>query len=58
MKKLLKKINPCDESHTEDSKVWLIMNHLFPECWCCAGIRGVVYGFLIASLFFTLRGCV
>lgn len=47
MKKLLsvlRKTNPCDESHSEDSVVWRTMSKLFPDCWCCAGVRGVGYG--------------
>lgn len=52
MRNKLKKINPCDESHSEESLVWRIMCALFPDCWCCAGVRGVVYGaFLVLVVF-------
>lgn len=36
------KYNPCHSS--EDSIAWRIMCFLFPDCWCCSGIRGFIYG--------------
>lgn len=54
IRRLLKKINPCDESYSEDSFMWKLLCFLFPDCWCCAGVRGVVYGVFISVIFFTL----
>ncbi|MFZ8064842.1 hypothetical protein [Escherichia coli] len=36
------KINPCNASET--SLRWRIASTLFPDCWCCAGLRGFIYG--------------
>lgn len=38
----VKKVNPCHSS--EESLAWRIMCYLFPDCWCCSGIRGFIYG--------------
>lgn len=44
-------INPCSAYYGDDSWPWRIMSTLFPECWCCAGVRGFLYGVGIALLF-------
>lgn len=44
------KINPCEQSDT--SITWRIMSTIFPECWCCAGIRDLfMVSFLQHSYF-------
>lgn len=45
---LMHKINPCDAP--EDSYRWRIACLLFPECWCCAGLRGMIYGVAIMGI--------
>lgn len=35
-------INPCNAPET--SLRWRIASTLFPDCWCCAGLRGFIYG--------------
>lgn len=40
----VKKYNPCHSD--EESLAWRIMCYLFPDCWCCSGIRGFIYGVL------------
>jgi hypothetical protein len=34
--------NPCHSD--ENSWAWKVMCYLFPDCWCCSGIRGFIYG--------------
>ena len=48
--KFIHKINPCEQSDT--SITWRIMSTIFPECWCCAGIRGFVYGVIFTTFIF------
>lgn len=38
-------VNPCNAP--EDSLRWRVACLLFPECWCCAGLRGMIYGVVI-----------
>lgn len=42
LENLMHKINPCNAPET--SLRWRIASTLFPECWCCAGLRGFIYG--------------
>ncbi|WP_218078319.1 hypothetical protein [Escherichia coli] len=42
LENLMHKINPCNASET--SLRWRIASTLFPDCWCCAGLRGFIYG--------------
>lgn len=39
---IVKKYNVCHAK--EESRAWRIACYLFPECWCCSGIRGFIYG--------------
>lgn len=34
----------------EDSRAWRVACYLFPGCWCCAGIRGFIYGVMVSGL--------
>lgn len=47
----VKRHNPCHSS--EDSLAWRLMCFLFPDCWCCSGIRGFIYGviFMFVMIF-------
>lgn len=41
-------INPCEgEDKDDNSIIWRIISTIFPECWCCAGLRGIVYGIVL-----------
>lgn len=40
--------NPCHSD--ENSFAWRVMCYLFPDCWCCSGIRGFIYG-IVFMLF-------
>lgn len=42
------KANPCNAP--EDSIRWGIVSTLFPDCFCCAGLRGFCYGVILTSL--------
>lgn len=42
IKSWIKKINPCEAA--EDSFIWRLMSTLFPDCFCCAGLRGIFIG--------------
>lgn len=42
------RVNPCEQP--EDSFTWRLVCTLFPECWCCAGLRGTVYGIIIGTV--------
>lgn len=43
-------VNPCSAYYGDDSLAWKIMSTLFPECWCCAGVRGFLYGVIVTLL--------
>lgn len=47
-------LNPCNAP--EESLRWRIACLLFPECWCCAGVRGIIYGVILTSLAFWIMG--
>lgn len=51
---LLKPTNPCHSS--EESLAWRIMCVLFPECWCCSGIRGIIYGVVLTLIVVKILG--
>ena len=53
---LLEKYNPCGEGVSEDSIQWRILSTIFPDCWCCAGIRGICYGVVVTSFLFLYFG--
>lgn len=48
LKQFIHKINPCEAA--EDSFCWRVLSTLFPDCWCCAGLRGIVYGVVLTIL--------
>lgn len=54
IKGFIKKVNPCEVS--DESLTWRILCFIFPDCWCCAGIRGVVIGAALASAVFYFVG--
>lgn len=43
--KIMAVINPCEAP--DDSLRWRTACTLFPDCFCCAGMRGVIYGILL-----------
>lgn len=45
---VMHRANPCNAP--EESLRWRIACLLFPECWCCAGLRGFSYGVILTSL--------
>jgi hypothetical protein len=46
-------VNPCDL----DSVIGDCMEKAFPtECWCCAALRGVLYGLLIGGALTACAG--
>ena len=47
-------INPCNAA--EDSIRWRVACLLFPECWCCAGLRGIIYGVTGTALLWWMVG--
>ncbi len=46
--KVMHAVNPCNAP--EESLRWRIACTLFPDCFCCAGMRGVVYGIVLTLL--------
>lgn len=55
--KIAEKLEPLNFCHaSEDSLTWRVLCFLFPECWCCSGIRGTVYGIILAVVVMLLMG--
>jgi hypothetical protein len=54
LERILHAANPCNAP--ESSLRWAIASTLFPECWCCAGLRGFLYGLSTAGLLWLLMG--
>lgn len=50
----VRRYNPCHSS--EESLAWRIMCFLFPDCWCCSGIRGFIYGVLFMAVVIGVWG--
>lgn len=48
LERLLHKNNPCDAP--KDSWRWGLMCTLFPPCFCCAGMRGFLYGIIFMQI--------
>lgn len=46
LERIMAKVNPC-EAFSEDSLGWRIVCTLFPACFCCAGMRGIIYGIML-----------